>query len=389
MGPRGTRGAYRKEERAKLPPQLQKELVEKAAARHGNCQELAKALEIPKSSVHYYRIGRLTIPVSLVESMLREAADPDLERRVRGAIETRDRTWANYYSSGIMREMYRQKVRLPTRDQLEKNDDLRRKAAAIISYVMAEGSVWMQKEKWGEASANITFAEHETDLYEHFRGLVLDVFDYDIGPPQPPGNGALAIRGFIYSRFVAEWLADNCVPHGEKSAQSFGLPYWVKNSTDPGTWSSALQPWCDGEGCVMVSRGGRLLGFVVVQSKHTDLDLDLLPASIINGPNRNAPVGALRKHGVFGIPVADYLKMCCRSQILDEVQCLFNRIGVNPRKRIFSLHLKNDGFWSCIWGLHFTREETMILLQQGLVIQSRKIRRIEASMAVKNNGIFI
>ena len=53
MPPRGTRGAYRKEDRVKLPLELQRELVEKAAARVGNCQVLAGNLDLPKSSIHY------------------------------------------------------------------------------------------------------------------------------------------------------------------------------------------------------------------------------------------------------------------------------------------------------------------------------------------------
>jgi hypothetical protein len=52
MCPRGTRGAYRKEERAELPIELQKKLVERAAARFGTLGKLAKDLELPKSSIH-------------------------------------------------------------------------------------------------------------------------------------------------------------------------------------------------------------------------------------------------------------------------------------------------------------------------------------------------
>ena len=244
----GRRGAYRKEDRVGLPGELQRELVDKAAARHGNCQELAKALGIPKSSVHYYRTGRLTLPTSVLDRMLEEAGDDGLERRVREAARDLDRTWANYYSSSIMREMYRQKVRLPTLEELQRDDELRRKAAAIVSYVMAEGSIWIKKNRFDEGIVNITLADHETDLYDHFRGLCRDVFDYDIGPPQPPGNGAKAIRGFIYSRFIAEWLLTQGVPEGEKSCHAQEAPYMGRIIRDHLTWIAALQPCCDGEG---------------------------------------------------------------------------------------------------------------------------------------------
>jgi len=192
--PRGKRGAYRKEDRVQLPPELQKELVEKAAARYGNCQELAKRLNIPKSSVHYYRIGRLTMPVSVLEQMLEIANDDRLRDRIESRGITKDRSWATEYAQDVFREMCREKLRLPTRGDLEHDAELRRKAAAIISYVLAEGSIWLQKEKFGEHAVNITFADHEEDLYEHFRSLCIEVFRYDIGPAQKPGNNARAIR---------------------------------------------------------------------------------------------------------------------------------------------------------------------------------------------------
>jgi hypothetical protein len=224
MTTRGTRGAYRREDRIALPQELQKELIEKAAAKYGNCQELAKHLNIPKSSVHYYRIGRLTIPISILNQMLQIAGDKSLEERIADRGIAKDRTWANEYAISVFREMCRDRLRLPTKDELGKDDELRRKAATIVSYVLAEGSVWLQKEKWGECAVNITFANHETDLYDHFRSLCRDVFFYEIGPPQKPGNGAAAIRGFIYSRFVAEWLIENGVLPGYKSARELHLP---------------------------------------------------------------------------------------------------------------------------------------------------------------------
>lgn len=118
-----------------LPPELQNELVEKAAAKFGNCQELARHLNIPKSSVHYYRIGRLTMPMSVLEQMLRIANDEGLRGRIESRGITKDRSWATEYAQDVFREMCREKVRLPTKEELNGNDELRRKAAAIISYV--------------------------------------------------------------------------------------------------------------------------------------------------------------------------------------------------------------------------------------------------------------
>lgn len=95
MTKRGTRGAYRKEDRVALPQELQRELVHKAAATCGNCQELAKRLDIPKSSVHYYLVGRLTMPVSVLKMMLELACDKELEERIRDRGIAKNMTWAN------------------------------------------------------------------------------------------------------------------------------------------------------------------------------------------------------------------------------------------------------------------------------------------------------
>jgi hypothetical protein len=378
MTNRGTRGAYRKEDRVSLPPDLQKELVEKSAARYGNCQELAKRLNMPKSSVHYYRIGRLTMPVSILDKMLKIANETDLEEKVRQAGIEKDRTWANEYAVSVYREMCRENVRLPTREELEKDDELRRNAAAIISYVMAEGSVWLQKEKWGECAVNITFAAHETDLYEHFRSLCRYVFQYDIGPPQEPGNGALAIRGFIYSRFIAEWLVQNGVMPGDKSSRALHLPQWIMKSTDTSTWVATLQPWCEGEGHVMRSSDGRLRGFSVAQSRHTDLDFDVLPHSLTwRGAARTVQTSSLNETEVFGVTASDYCRALSRSEVLGDVRLLFRRLGFAARMRIHSMYLKDYGFWSCNWTITFSAKETRRLARLGIIRQKRKIQRMD------------
>jgi hypothetical protein len=372
MAGRGTRGAYRKEDRISLPLELQKELVEKAAAKYGNCQELAKRLNIPKSSVHYYLVGRLTMPVSVLEEMLRVAEDEGLERKIRDRGITKDRTWANEHAISVYREMCREKLRLPTRNELEKDDDLRRKAAAIVSYVLAEGSVWLQKEKWGECAVNITFAAHEKDLYEHFRSLCRDVFLYDIGPAQPPGNGAIAIRGFAYSRFIAEWFIENGVLPGEKSARTLHLPDWVMMSNDEMTWISALQPWCDGEGHVHRSATSKTRSFSITQSRHSDLDICVVPLEL--APHAGRAIGRERLSGVlvFGIPITNYCAALFRSTILDDVRELFFRLGFKPRITLAALRYKNDGFWSCIWTMRFDSSDTLELLRRDLITQSRK-----------------
>ncbi|MFY9605374.1 MAG: hypothetical protein WAS24_01425 [Thermoplasmata archaeon] len=370
MTTRGTRGAYRKEDRIALPPELQKELVEKAATKYGNCQELAKHLNIPKSSVHYYRIGRLTMPISILNQMLQIAGDKDLEERIAGRGITKDRTWANEHAISVLREMCRDKLRLPTKDELEKDDDLRRKAAAIVSYVLAEGSVWLQKQKWGECAVNVTFAAHETDLYDHFRSLCRDVFLYEIGPPQKPGNGAVAIRGFIYSRFVAEWLIENGVLPGDKSSRALHLPRWVMRSNDEKTLIAALQPWCDGEGSVSSSRTSKRPQFLISQSRHTDLDTGIL--RLDRCPTRNLCRSALKKMIVFDMSAYEYCSALSRSDILDDVSKLFERLGIKPRTDIMKLYLKDDGFWSCVWQLRFSGWDAQRMLSQGLISQARK-----------------
>jgi hypothetical protein len=376
MPARGSRGAYRKEDRVQLPTELQKELVDKAAARFGNCQELAKHLNIPKSSVHYYRIGRLTMPASVLEQLLHIANDNDLRNKIESRGITKDRSWATEYAQDIFREMCREKLRLPTKEELENNESLRRKAGAIVSYVLAEGSVWLQKEEFGEYAANITFADHETDLYEHFRSLCRGVFYYDIGPPQRPGNGARAIRGFIYSRFVAEWLVHNGVRPGEKSAQDLRLPSWVMNSNDPLTYEAALQPWCDGEGSVQRRSEGGCSGFSMVQSRHTDLDFFTLPRSLsARGSGRILSLNEASRTDVFGVPVLSYLYGFARSEILEDVKSVSERLGFRPRMSVCNLRLNDDGFWSCIWKLSFTAYQARTLMSRGLITQARKVSR--------------
>ncbi|MGD9962634.1 MAG: hypothetical protein AB7S97_01860 [Thermoplasmata archaeon] len=370
MCPRGTRGAYRKEERAQLPDALQKKLVEAAARGFGTLEKLAKELEIPKSSVHYYRTGRLTLPVSVMERMLELAGDGELEDEVRGAARAKDRTWANSHAAGVYREMCRERLKLPTTLELERDDELRRKAAAIVSYVMAEGSIWVKHNRFDAGMVNITLADHETDLYEHFRSLCKDVFLYDMGPPQRPGNGARAIRGFICSRFIADWLVGQGVPQGEKSACDVRLPDWVLRSRDTGTLVAALQPWCDGEGsvagCVSPS------SFSIAQSRHTTLTGREVSYGLAHVRH-----GYVLKKTLSKIVVGDRtaLSLCTerfRSTVLDDVGRLCALLGLSPRADVSRLHIKSDGYWSCIWLLTFDRIDTAQLLRLGAITQSRK-----------------
>jgi hypothetical protein len=380
MPERGTRGAYRKEDRVQLPKELQKELVEKAASKYGNCQELAKHLNIPKSSVHYYRIGRLTMPISVLDAMLEIAADEVLEDKVRRVGVTKDRTWATEYAQDVFREICRDQLSLPTRGELENDACLRRKAAAIVSYVLAEGSVWMQKERLGEHAANITFADHEGDLYDHFRSLCIDVFHYDIGPPQLPGNGASAIRGFIYTRFIAEWLVYNGIPPGDKAANPTHLPRWIAESNDRATWKSALQPWLDGEGCVMVNDKGQLRGFSMVQSRHTDLDLTSLPRIRGElGSERFLGIRDMKRLEAFGIPLMTLCAGFYRSVVFDDVFNLLICLDLKPQIRLKNMYLKDDGFWSCNWIITLGSSDCRRLIEMGLVTQKRKVGVILAS----------
>jgi hypothetical protein len=375
MPPRGTRGAYRKEDRIRLPIELQKELVEKAATRCGNFQELAKRLNIPKSSVHYYRTGRLTMPMSVMEGMLDIAGDQVLMERVTSRGLTKDRTWANEYAVSIYREMCRDKLRLPTRDELERDDELRRKTAALISYVLAEGSVWVKSNRYDEGIVNITFADHEDDLYEHFRTLCRDVFHYDTGPPQLPGNGARAIRGFIYSTFIAQWLVGNGVPIGDKSSQEGHLPEWLMHTRDRQTIESALQPWCDGEGGVS-NRSSTRPGFSVTQSRHTDLDFGVILQARESAKRRDVPKGDLKTMQIFDLNLYEYCRVMFRSEILEDVAALFRRIGFHPKMNLDRIHLKDDGFCSCIWTIRFGGFEAVTFPERMLIIQRRKLRHV-------------
>ncbi len=383
MYPRGTRGAYRREERVQLPGDLQRRLVEAAAAGFGTLEGLAKGLEVPKSSVHYYRTGRLTLPVSVMERMLQLAGDGELEEEVRAAAGIKDRTWANSYAAGVHREMCRGRLRLPTREELERDDGLRRKAAAIVSYVMAEGSVWIKHNRFDAGMVNITFADHETDLYEHFRSLCRDVFLYEMGPPQSPGNGARAIRGFICSRFIAEWLLDQGVAKGEKSAAAMHLPRWIMESEDEMAMANALQPFFDGEGHVSLSADSKRASVTVVQARHTDLDFVILPRRPgWRGTARTLSAGLLARSQVYGIVVP---ALCCalhRSEVLDDASTLLSRLGFHPRLRLSSMYLKDDGFWSAHWALSIGTRESARLGEVGILTQSRKVARLRPARII-------
>lgn len=365
-----------------LPAELQKELVEKAAAKYGNCQELAKHLNIPKSSVHYYRTGRLTMPVSVMERMLEIAGDQDLAERIASRGVTKDRTWANEYAVSIYREMQREKLRLPTTAELRQNDELRRKAAAIVSYVLAEGSIWVKRFGWDEAIVNITFADHEEDLYNHFRSLCNDVFAYDIGPPQAPGNGARAIRGFLYSTFIAQWLESNGVPIGDKSAACVHLPKWVMESLDVATIVSALQPWCDGEGCV--ARGDKSPSFVLSQSRHTELTTRDVPRTLASN-GRSISKGSLAKIPLNGMSVLDHCRIRHRSEVFDDVFALFARLRFLAKIDVSHLHLKQDGLWSCEWRITLGSSDTLRMMDLGIVTQNRKRAWIADSMGPRHS----
>jgi hypothetical protein len=312
------------------------------------------------------------MPVSVLQEMLRIANDEGLRGRIESKGITKDRSWSTEYAQDIFREMCRERVRLPTKEELENDDALRRNAAAVVSYVLAEGSVWLQKERFGEHAINITFADHETDLYEHFRTLCSKVFAYDIGPPQRPGNGARAIRGFIYSRFIAEWIVENGVRVGDKSSQSLRLPRWVRESKDDKTILSALQPWCDGEGHVQVSGSSANRQFSISQSRHTDIDVVTLDCRLASPIGRSLSTGKISRMSMFNIAALDYLEALCRSTVLDDVTSMFRRVGFRPRIGISQLRHKDDGFWSCIWTLRFDSADTVKLGHDGLVTQEKK-----------------
>lgn len=329
--------------------------------------------------MHYYLVGRLTMPRSVLEEMLGIANDEDLTARVIQQGLERDRTWANQYAQSAYRDQLISRLTLPTREDLERDDELRRKAAAIVSYVMAEGSIRMQAKEWGEHAVNITFAAHETDLYEHFRLLVRDVFSYEMGSPQPPGNDAAAIRGFIYSRFIAEWLFENGVLVGEKAKTAYHMPDWVLSSSDTRTLISALQPWCDGEGSVNTMLKEEPT-FALVQSTHADLDFGTVPLRMAAGRS-TATIGrgVIRSIHLFGISLEDCCKALFKSEILQDVDLIAHKIGLRPKTCLADMNLKQDGFWSCRWLTSFDALDTLKMVKIGVIRQQRKVKAVARS----------
>lgn len=240
---------------------------------------------------------------------------------------------------------------------------------------MAEGSIWIKHNRYDAGMVNITFADHETDLYEHFRSLCNDVFAYDIGPPQKPGNGAKAIRGFICSRFIAEWLIAQGVADGEKSSRDLHLPGWVLQSRHAGTLVAALQPWCDGEGSV--TGRGSPCAFSIPQSRHT-----LLSDGDVSYSLANLKHGYIGKTVLSTVTISDTtaLNVCrgrFRSSILDDVGRLCVLLGLNPTVDVGRLTMKADGLWSCVWFLTFDQRDTLELYRLGAITQSRKRAHFE------------
>ncbi len=222
------------------------------------------------------------------------------------------------------------------------------------------------------------------------RSLCRDVFKYDIGPPQPPGNGAKAISGFIYSRFVAEWLVENGVPEGEKSAKPVHLPGWVVGSDDRMTLCAAVQPWFDGEGSVTESCNSDWHAISMSQSRHTDLDFNSLPRHLCSrGAGRVLSIGTARGTEVYGIPVTAYCGMASRSEIFDDVAGMLRRLGYRPRMRMSCLRLNDSGFWSCIWQITISAVETRRLVSDGIVTQQRKREAIIRNQMHINADIVI
>jgi len=144
-------------------------------------------------------------------------------------------------------------------------------------------------------------------------------------------------------------------------------------SQDEDTLISALQPWCDGEGCVRVPPFGHRPLFSLTQSRHTDIDFNAVPYAPRDGRcDRTFSVGDLRHMTILGMSALDYLALGCRSEIFDDVMTLFHKLGFKPKNRVQCIHLKDDGFWSVLWIICFSAFETEKLVSMGLITQGRK-----------------
>ncbi len=222
-------------------------------------------------------------------------------------------------------------------------DNLRRKAAALISYVVAEGSVWIKRNRYDEWIVNTAFADHEEDMYDHFRGSCRDVFNHDIGPCQAPGNGAQAIRGFVYSTLIAQWLVGNGVPIGEELSQEVHLPEWVMQTNHLHATECGLQPGCDEEGSVVCLNAKRP-GLAVCQSRHTDSNFELALAVIDGTLRRDFSKRDAKRGTIEGTELYSLCRAMYRSEILEDVAVLFRRHGFRAYTDLGVMRLKEDGF---------------------------------------------
>jgi hypothetical protein len=86
--------------------------------------------------------------------------------------------------------------------------------------------------------------------------------------------------------------------------------------------------------------------------------------------------GTMAMRTVGGTNLIDYCQNHTRSEILDDVVELFERIGFHPTTHIRGLYLKNDGFWSCIWTVALGAEDTLRLRDFGIIIGLKKKHRL-------------
>ena len=106
------------------------------------------------------------------------------------------------------------------------------------------------------------------------------------------------------------------------------------------------------------------------------MDFGIVPLLTESGFRRYVPKGEMKSAGLYGVNLFDCCSALFRSDIMDDVADLFKKLGFRPRVDIVGLRLKDDGYWSCFWIIRFGGFETERLLQEGLIMQRRKVSRL-------------
>lgn len=79
---------------------------------------------------------------------------------------------------------------------------------------------------------------------------------------------------------------------------------------------------------------------------------------------------------VYGTNLLDLCRALFRSEILEDVKNLLKKLGYHPRMDIDRIHLKDDGYCSCVWSTQLGGFDAQTLASNGLIIQRRKIHQL-------------